>query len=421
MAILDFLKGYKKETTLSDIVSRVGGKTSFVRDIYNEKTLTINERMKTAKRLYYRNTFVVAAVNTFKDFIVAGGIKIESSNSLVSGFLNERIKSANINEALDTIVSELLITGNAYAEVTKNPNGSISGLYPMSVSENMYLDIDLNGNVKGYIQQIPSNVKIEGADFYSINYYPSNAMKQVYGIYFTTDEIVHFRIGQSDAIGYGYSPLLSSADDERILWEIERDIAVISRYKAVPKKWINLKGASQDKLDKLKELIGKLKDFENPMTAEESLDIEDISYSGKEIDFSLYLEYFKRKLTVALAPEFIIHGEDTNRATSKEQKDAFMLRASSFRSKLELKLTPVLDNFLYYSDLQYADYDIEWGNTEYYTLEEKNKMQIDLFNAGLVTINEARKELGLEPLDNGEVFSFEVKGVAPSGDQGQNY
>jgi len=123
---------------------------------------------------------------------------------------------------------------------------------------------------------------------------------------------------------------------------IERSIAVISMFKAIPaipQKILTPKQTSNEinnwtsaQIKLIENQLKSQKDYESSIvgTPMDSLNVTD---SGQIIDLNGYLDYFKRKISICLSPEFIVHGELVNRNTSTEQKQFFYLSVVSLREE----------------------------------------------------------------------------------------
>lgn len=416
--------GFVKETSVNDILSY--GRSTFIRDIFGEKLLTPHEEMQEVSKLYNSNGHVVAAVHTLKDFVLGAEQEVIADDQGTAIFLTDWLKNIGFFTHLSWLMENYIKCGNAYLEAARDSRGKIVKVQPIADPSRVYVQVNEHGVIQYYVQAVPNNTKIDGADFYDVYYWFNQPKQRIYGIRFEPNEIIHFKWGRADLPFYGRSPLASVVNDSKILKEIERDIAVIARYKAIPKKMISMPKANKTKLDAYGQYFSGLKDEENALIGEENVKIDDLSYAGKDLNLEWIVNYLKRKMTASAAPEYIIHGEDTNRATAKEQRIAYMMRVKSMRDQFAMTVeTELLDHALSeYSTpsnkLNSVGRKFVCNDFEYDEPSEKKDQARSDFRDGIIKLNEAREILGHEPEkdeDLGEAYRWELEGSAPAPDE----
>jgi hypothetical protein len=92
----------------------------------------------------------------------------------------------DFDRVLDNILYSMLIYGDAYLELRREGN-QVTELHPLETTE-MFIDYDKNGEVKHFIQKPPGKGKSAW-------------------IYFTTDDVIHFRLKWIGSRVYSYNPL----------------------------------------------------------------------------------------------------------------------------------------------------------------------------------------------------------------------
>jgi hypothetical protein len=210
---------------------------------------------------------------------------------------------------------------------------------------------------------------------------------------------------------------------------IERSIAVISMFKAVPQKILTPKQTSNEinnwSSQQIKLIEGQLKsqkDYESSIvgTPMDSLNVTD---SGQLIDLNGYLDYFKRKISICLSPEFIVHGELVNRNTGSEQKQFFYLSVVSLREEfideieeslegLSKSLQTLRDKGI---NVPNATFEFVWGDYDVELREEKNQRILSEITNGLITLNEYREQMGYEPDEEiGNHYLWELRPTQPA-------
>lgn len=402
----------KENLTIRDLLNGTvsGWRSKFLTNIYKDTTMYPHEEMLRATKSYRTNSLIYAAANTMRDFIVGGDYKITADDKNSQDFLNNFFEQSNLKNYVPDIVLDLINAGNSYLERINSSLKTLPYVYSyIPTPERMYIDYDFDKDrIKRYVQEIPAetipNPQIKQI---TINYFGNNK-KSIKGIEIPTNKIWHFKMGISTIPIYGRGAVCVVSNDVEVVKEIERAMAVISRYKAIPKKIISLQDDNPRVVDKFKEQINRLEDQENPIT-NVPVDIKDLTDTNGTITFQPILDYLKRKLTIALAPEYIIHGEDTNRATSKEQRIGFLLRIKSIRDQIstiiEEEFKRVLQMYGYSTD----GVKFEFGSFDIGEAQENQNSALQGWNSGLLTLKEARTLYGIEqPTDYDQYFKWEL-------------
>jgi len=423
--IQEFIKNFKtlsseenfralvqKESTnlLHELNKRKFGswKSKFISDIYQERIMYPHEEMEASKKAFMYNAFIQAAVNSLRDFITGGELKASSEHKPTEDWINEQLRKTGLGVILQTrLASDITVYGNFYVERHFNGKNLVAYSY-VSVPEKIYHDLDNKGMLKRYIQELPAE-QLRGTNFVTIQYY-GDRRRTVKGIEIAKNKLSHIKMGVSNIECYGRGPVASVVNDFEILVEVERAMAVIARYKAIPKKLLMLQNANGPKdAQFLANQLSNVGDDENPISPFE-IQIGDLSYSGKDLNVQPIVDYLKRKMTVALAPSFMIHGEETRYANSKEQRISFELRINTIRSVLSQQIKKEIRLIAKSYNKQLREFEVEFGTYDIGQKDEDRLAAVNLFNAGVITLNEARELLDLEEdKENGEFYSFELK------------
>lgn len=375
----------------------IGGfKSKFVSDVYKERILYPHEEMAISRKAFFYNAYVNSAVSTRANFMTGGQLRIVSDNEGEMNKLQELIDKVNLNRYALAMGSDLITTGNFYAERIYS-GGKIVYYDYIAHPERMYINLDESGLVKDYFQEVPESWT---GQFKTIKYY-GDRRKSIKGISLDKAKVLHLKMGYSEIPVYGRGPVASVVNDIEIMLEIERAIAIIARYKAVPKKVIQLMRDSTPESVKASQIyanmLSEMSDIENPFLPEQ-VKIDDLSYNGKDISFQPFVDYLKRKITVALAPSFIMHGDETNYAVSRDQKEAFILQVEGERNELNYQLCKEIKRLAESHGIPiHNEFWVEFGDFDLGQTEEKINSAQKAFNANIITLNEAREMMGLEP------------------------
>lgn len=384
-------------------------KSKFIADVYQERILYPHEEMLSAKKGYLYNAFIHAAVDSLALFLLGGEMKISSKDKTTEKILNQEFRATGLKSIAQThIFEDNIVTGNFYTE-RMFQGGQIVAYDYLPESERIYHDLDDKGLIKRFVLELPDE-QLTG-QFATLKYY-GDRRKTIKGKELQKNKIFHIKSGTASISSYGRGAVCSIINDLEILLEIERAMAVIARYKAIPKKIImpkdrSFSGAKDGEI--IAQELSNVEDDANPISPF-PLEIGDLSYSGKELNFEPLINYLKKKLTVALAPSYLIHGDETNYAVSKEQRISLQLKIRAYRSLIAEPLKIELKKIAKSKNLTISDFDIEFGTYDLGQDEENRKAAIEAWNAGLINLNEAREIIGYpKDSDNGEFYSFELK------------
>ena len=243
------------------------------------------------------------------------------------------------------------------------------------------------------------------------------------GVEYSPDEIIHLKFLDNVWGIYGRSPIAAVLNDVEILLSMERAVAVISRYKAVPRKLIMPEITDEeDVMDdaavlKVKNIFEQLKDFESPVVGRKftALNMTD---GGQALDLTNYFDYFKRKASAVLSPEFIAHGELVNRSTSDDQAQFFYLAVTSIRKDFDGDMNAAAHEGINASlkvledkniAIPKSTYHWKWGRYDVELMTAMTDRMSKEWNDGLIKLDEYRRALGYEQDDEfGELYKWET-------------
>jgi len=432
-----FKKKEKKETLsvqdkLDDLLNNFGQAGvgfKMAKDIFSETSLTIHQEKARCKKAYNDNSYLQTAVNNLVNVIMGENPEIFSENQVIKKYAKKWAKFSNWKKAKKEAIQEAIITGDGYVKKIKGNLGNFKYQH-IENSEDMYIEYDWQKEQpKRYIRRYyytQAQAKNLGLKAFTIK--TINGVETIFGVEYSPDEIIHFQFNHNYERQYGRSPIASVLNDVSIMNRIERSIAVISMFKAIPQKILTPKQTSNEinnwTSQQIKLIEGQLKsqkDYESSIvgTPMDSLNVTD---SGQIIDLNGYLDYFKRKISICLSPEFIVHGELVNRNTSTEQKQFFYLSVVSIRDEfideiedslegLNKSLQTLRDKGI---NVPNATFEFIWGDFDVELRPEKNQRIKEEVISGLITLNEYREQMGYEPDEEiGNHYLWEVRPTQP--------
>lgn len=376
----------------------IGGfRAKFISDIYKERVLYPHEEMAIAKKAFRYNAYVASAVTMRGRFITGGSIKVQSEDKGTENYLNQQLIETGLGSYADQLGTDITAGGNFYCERIYK-DGQIRYYEYIPYYERMYADLDMGtGIVKQWLQEIPE--KLYGIKYDTITYF-GDRKRTVKGRLIEKNKLFQIKLGVAEIPCYGRGAVCSVINDVEILLEIERAMAVIARYKAIPRKLIMLDRADDVNGGKnaayYSQQISQLADEENPIVPE-LMQVADLSYNGKDLNTQPILDYLKKKITVALAPSYILHGDETNYAVSHDQKESWILTFNTERDIIAKQIKTELQILANSQGKPIKDFEVVFGDFDLGQYQYRNEQAEQLYNAGLITLNEAREMIGKDP------------------------
>lgn len=381
--------------------------SQFISDLFSENILTPHEEMRQAEILYRTNSHVASGVEMLVNVTLGDKFKATSDDTTQQGITSATFHNdftmRKIKKPFIEAVEGFWKAGNGYIEILRNKSNQIIGFRAISNPERMYVDYTGNFRPSCYVLEMPRNMRGPNIKDHTVNYMGEVYKKQVYGIRFELNEILHLKNGVSHLPVYGRSELASCVNDSKILKELERNSAVIARFKSIAKKILSARSVEEgttideESRERVKRDIENSADFENLFLPNVDLDVKDLGYAGQHVDNSNMFNYFSRKVTAPLAPSFYMHGDSTPYSVSRDQKNLFFLKIMNKRDIIKEPIVDLMREMSLARKMS-TDIDIEFGNFDFPTKEEKSNMAREQFKDGVITLNEAREILDLEPV-----------------------
>lgn len=399
------------QNQINAIAERFGKSTwgnKFLTNIYKDQILYPHDEMQRASKAFNYNSYVFRASKTRANFMTGGEIRVAGASQIWADKVNKIIQESRLSYCISEVGEDLIVSGNSYLEKIRK-SGKIIAYLHIPKPEYIYVQVDDNDEIEYYVQEIKES-NYSSAKHFEIKYY-GDIKKAVRGIRLEKDDVMRLTLGTATIPIYGRGAVCTLVNDIEVVWEIERAMAVIARYKAIPKKFLSPKteNTNPQLAEWLSNQISSLSDFENPISPY-PLDVQDLSYSGSDLNIQPMLDYMKKKLTVPLAPSFLMHGEETNYAVSHDQKASFELEIRSERNDLAQQLKPHIDELILSHGMALQEYEIEFGEYDLGQTEVERKATIENFNAGLITLNEAREILGYDAdKEKGDMYAYELR------------
>jgi len=393
--------------------------------------MTPHNKMGRVREMIERNAFLADGLSTYGSIFMGDQFQVTADDERTQQEMNQWLEQSGLKHAMANggVGKHFKGFGNAYYHVRK---GRVTGVPKkfelITRPDDMWIQLDENGEVDYYVLEVPTELRGAGDQEYDTHMvsYGRNGYEKhsVTGVRYETDEILHVPQNMSKVQPYGVSDLASASSDEKILREIERSYGIMARHKQVPKKifqfFEEMDGErmpvdSETFESKIKPQLNNLKDKDNPIfNGSWETDVIDYGYGGEEIKMQETINYLKRKVTSPVGPQFLMHGDMTTNAVSTDQKATFFMEIKGDREQHKQKLLPIFRRVAEQKDLDADSIGIEFGTLQFTTEQSRRQQTVEHWNQGLITLDEARQELGYESAsgelpDETDPFKWEVQ------------
>lgn len=314
-------------------------------------------------------------------------------NYLLSVAPNRRM---NVSVFWKTLVSQILLRGNAYVLPVRNIYNDVEALYLLK----------------------PGSVAYEViTDTYTV----SDNVNGVYGV-FPSSEILHFKNVSNDG-GYTGSSTISyaaltlgiaaTADNETL-----KRFATGGRFKAIMKNNTSVKGFGEYQDDQLKKHGEDLQDAINRgddiLAVKGDVEVSPLSMSSADMQF---LE--SRKFTIReIARFFNVPPSKLKDDTNSNYKSVEVSNIAFYAEALQPIVTEIEREFSakMLNEWNFQDYKFSFDLSALYALDLESKARWDKnrLENGLVSVNDLRKERDIAPVEKGDDVYLSVN-FAPIG------
>ncbi len=367
-------------------------------------------------------SYLARSFDKKRNLFFKGGYDFVSRNADTSSYIKRRLNqickqsSTNVDSLLSDIEKDLIMFSNCYLYVVRNNDASggypyndrltgrriqpIAGLFIIPAASVEYRLDDKEENITKYRQYIPGRLH-EYREF-------------------NPKDIIHFTRNKKPGFYAGTPSCLPVLDDIKALRRIEENVEILivqSIFPIVHYRVGTEESPARETLDgsgnEVEDVARRIQSMppEGIYVTSERHDIQIKGTEGRALRVESYLEYFKKRVFAGISMSGIDFGEgDTaNRATAlaisqsllDEVKANQKLFASSFKNF-------VIDELLLESGtaLNLDDDDnhvyVSFGEIDHFSeiAEENNVIQKWINN--VITLKEARRELGLNELSDEE-------------------
>ncbi len=361
------------QNTFQDMISFGGYRISFqtLYTIYNN-VVDVKQSVRKLQNAVMKAGYILVSA---KDEEVAAS---DQEYATFQAYMDKR--ELTLSTLIDLWVRDQSVAGNAYWLVQKSVDGKIMGIKPVD-PRTMTVVVDKYGNKKGYVQRVGGNT-----------------------IHFELDEIIHSVMDFSTS-----HPCLGVSPIESIVWASRTEMASqMSNYyfyenNGVPSHLLILQeDVSPEQMKKLKKEMeksyGGAKNKWKSGIIPFIKDIKTVTPSQKDMQYLETRALTTDKIVVAFGVDKFILGY-----TEKVQRgNADVIYKNFYENTVrswEVYLEEVINNHLLPAlGLDGVKFRINESNYK----NEREVAEISRLDvtAGIMTVNEARRLRGLDPLDN---------------------
>jgi len=411
---------YKTGTTFP--ASKLGA-YKFPRNIFQLDERTPHWEMREVLEIIETRPQVNSGLKQIARFIIGDKIEVDSEDKNTINYMNNWLKKRSVKSKIFDLTFIAIGLGNSFIEPLYRMKGDkliFDNFNILPDPSRVYINLSNSMNEKEdyWIFEIPIETKfLDGKQpqYYKMNYVKGSALfkQSVYGIGYSKNHLCHLKIGWSRDGYYGRGFLSSTIDDNNILREILKNIALIARYRALNTKLITPAIEGEELIeDDVEEIEQKLlnKRDEDHLVLNKKLQVDSLSNTNEYDTMNNEIDFLRRDINSGLVPNFITPWDnDVNRATAGESKIPFMLELDSLREEIvEFLNKSILDKLRAQGEPIAEDASFKFGIVDMESYDTRLSNGLMLYQNGVISFNEFREMIDLETLNGGDKFNWEM-------------
>ena len=336
------------------------------------------------KDLYTFTPYIKAAIDVTVNLAISNGFVLDGGKDAVREWLTDWLDEQNILHTLRVAAADMLVFGNAYLEICRDEDtGAVAWLKPL---DPVYMRPrrDAYGEVFGYIQLLTMPPVV-----------------------FTAQDMIPLRWGAKSwwyEFSYGTSLLRPLLKIQALINQFENDMAAICHTYTKPMLVVKA-GTPQNpfsdaQLQSLKEAFQTRRPGTDVFIRGD-VEAQAIQSMTKEINVEFWLNYlYKEREAVLGVPKiFLGESEGANRATADVVMQEYVTRLRMIQEIIGDLLETVLFKQLIEEEFGEGQEipKVRWKPIWEASVTEKAKFITGLVQAGIITVSEARTQLGFPP------------------------
>ncbi len=343
---------------------------------------TVETYIDSAIRAYVSVPEFAAAVETLKADIISEGWTLQGDPKRVE-YITETMLKLNFNQILETFVTDLLVTSNAYLEFRPVPTEVFDEFVKMEKGRRpskaftlwnlpphrMKVITDVHGKVVEYVQ----------------NYGSGDAE-----VHFKPDEVIHLTINKPASLPYGI-PYSAALDQDLALLEYAKNYAKkFFKNSAIPDLVVLYKGKGVVPEKNWKAIQALFESLKGVTNAHRTLLLQGEFEFTKLNEFKKDMEFLEL-INRARENIWSVYGTPADRILGVKDRDL-----NSYYAKVNY-LQKIIESFL--NSKVFQMFGVRFVMNRTYKVDELRVTQkyVMLVQNGILTPDEARKELGYEP------------------------
>lgn len=355
------------------------------------------------------------AVNLFTEQITKNGYEISIPDDKVYKHVTTRLKEIELftniknSELITNIARQLVTYGNAYLVKIRKNNTSkygkpfklygstkapVCGLFIADAST-IKLGMDIDNSVQWYKQVI-------------------NGQEKLYDV----EDVIHLFYNKVPGLLTGRSSLIPVLDDVRALRKLEEEAEILGFQYAVPlylyKVGTDTHPAAPGEVDSVAMEINHMNTY-GIMCVPHTHTVETVTSNNDVIDIMKYIDHFKARIYTGLGVSPVAMGElgTSNRNSSESAYLGMQAITKSYQQiiseKLEMELLRELILDGGYDPMKF-EYVLRFNEIDLEATIKKETHIIQLYQSNLISRDEARVEMKLEPkVDEKNLYINEVQ------------
>jgi HK97 family phage portal protein len=370
---------------------------------------TVDADIETLYNTVKASPEVVGCITAVMEDIMADGWRYEGAKFQITK-VEDFIAQSKFYQLLTNAILDLLITGNAYIlklSVDEDKIASIAEKITNNVAKSLKVNVD-KATIYQLINQgevtTPKDLQLLKASTVTINFDETGVIKsyeqKVNGdsrIYRPKD-IIHLTVMNIGGQPYGFTPLEPLLSDIATLIYAKEFAGKYFENDGIPYFLFNMPEETPDGrgYELLKKELKELKKQENKyksLVTTGKIDVQQIQKFNKDMEYPKLIEHFTQVILMALG----VPAHRINLTIDVRQVGGAVNRAYEGYYKKIAFTQQVLENILNSELFRHWRVKIVFNRA--YKIDEMREAQVVqiLTQAGLVTVEEAREMMGLEP------------------------
>ena len=382
--------------------------------------------LEEVQRAYHTDSYIRRAVDKYAGLMFKNGWDFTGKNEAATEYVWTRFKlmSEGTGKSMDQLLSALahdyILYGNAYL-VKARQKGSQAGATGVNA-------VGYTGKqpIAGYFILPATTVTVARDELGKIMSYQQDVGGGS-ALTFKPEDIVHFTYKQPTGRAYGVPMVFNVLDDVQILRQIEENVARLVYRNLFPlytyQVGLDKPGfeATDEEIDEIREQIRDMP-MDGGLVLPERHNIKVVGAEGSAIDAEPYLKYYRQRVFTGLGVSDSVMGigDTSNKSTSDNQAaDLFDMVKEFQRTFTDQLQVGVVNEVLFeggFDPTLNIDDEVRFFFEEI-ELDAKTKKEnhiVQLFAQNVITHEEMRAAIGLDPVtDEGRLY-FNMVTIATS-------